>query len=291
MPPPVSPRTTSPPVADGASFDPLTIDRALERTLAAEGALLLAPGVFDIEAYFGYTRRKIEQPALMMADDALHIAQTEMRRDEFGLGLRLRTGLPFASQFELDVPYRFVKQSWVEPGVDETKRRDRGLGDIDIGLAKTLFKEQGWRPDLVGHLSWNTSTGDRDLGGGSDELRLGATALKRQDPLAFTTALSYTRAFAKDNIKPGDQFGLVLGVSLAASPDTSLSFSLAQNFGQETKRDGRRIPGSDHVSSVLVLGTSSTIGRRTMLSIGLGIGLTDDAPDYAINLSLPLRFY
>jgi hypothetical protein len=66
--------------------------------------------------------------------------------------------------------------------------------------------------------------------------------------------------------------------------------ALVQTFSQETRVAGRSIPGTDQVASALTLGASSILGRNTLLSASLAIGLTDSAPDYAISVSLPIRF-
>ncbi|ADC61693.1 transporter [Allochromatium vinosum] len=281
------------------AIDELAAERALERTLTAEGALLIGPKQFDVEPYFNYVRRESDQWVLAAESDLIGIRQGRTRRNEFDLGVRLRAGLPFSSQFELDLPYRWVDQSVVRPvgltGINEASNQGSSVGDIKVGFATTLLRERGWRPDLIGRVTWDTDTGDQvdgivPMGIGYNELRFGLTALKRQDPLAFTASLSYTTTFEKDNIKPGDELGLLLGVSLAASPETSLSLALVQSFKKELEINGDRIAGSDQVSSVLALGASSILGRRTLFSVSLGVGLTEDAPDYSLNLSLPMRF-
>jgi len=279
--------------------DELAAERALERTLTAEGALLLRPRQFDLEPYFAYTRRESRLPALVAGGDAIAIRTLAVRRNEFDLGLRLRAGLPFASQVEFDIPYRWVDQSRVAPigfsGVDARNNTGSSLGDIKLGIAKTLLQEKGLLPDLVGRVTWDTDSGDQEddgvpLGIGYNELRFGLSALKRQDPLAFTAAVSYETTFEKNALKPGDEFGLTLGVSLAASPDTSLSMALVQSFAQEFEINGNRVDGSDQVNSILALGASSILGRRTLLSVSAGIGLTEESPDYTVFVSLPMRF-
>ncbi len=149
-------------------------------------------------------------------------------------------------QIELDLPYRIVNRT-VETGtLPFFKSSDTGssFGDVKVGIAKTLVRERGWVPDLVGRVTWDTDTGsiaDNDvaLGIGFNEIRASLTALKRQDPLAFTATLSYENTFEKDNIEPGNALGISIGASLAASPETSLSAALAQSFTQELKVNGR----------------------------------------------------
>jgi hypothetical protein len=50
------------------------------------------------------------------------------------------------------------------------------------------------------------------------------------------------------------------------------------------------VPGSNQLSSTLLFGVSSIVGHRTLLSLAAGVGLTKDAPDYTVYLSLPMRF-
>ena len=76
----------------------------------------------------------------------------------------------------------------------------------------------------------------------------------------------------------------------AASPETSLSFFFNQTFADDTKIDGDQINGSDQVISTFSIGAASILGRDVLLSVTGEIGLTDDAPDYAIGASLPIRF-
>ena len=129
------------------------------------------------------------------------------------------------------------------------------------------------------------------MGIGLNAYELAFSALKRQDPLAFTANISYRYAEEKDDIQPGQQFNITLGASLAASPETSLSIAIAQTFEQELKIGGTELEGSDARSSLLLFGASSVLGRRTLLSFNAGIGLTTDSPDYTLSFSLPMRFW
>ncbi|MBK1646518.1 hypothetical protein CKO25_18085 [Thiocapsa imhoffii] len=280
-------------------IDELAAERALERTLQAEGAFLLGPGRFLVEPYFNYTRRENTVPTLVEADGFLAARNVEVNQNEYDAGVRILAGLPFNSQLELTVPYRWVEQSVNEPvglnGVRSRGNSGNSIGDVRIGLATTLLRESGWKPDLVGRVTWNTGSGDRfssgvPLGIGYQDVRVGLTALKRQDPLVFTANLNYTYTFEKDSVQPGDAWGFTLGTSLAASPDTALSLALIQSFSSETRLNGHNIPGSDQVSSILAIGASSIVARRTLLAFTLGVGLTDDAPDYLINVALPIQF-
>jgi hypothetical protein len=128
------------------------------------------------------------------------------------------------------------------------------------------------------------------LGGGFNEVGGSLSAVKRQDPLAFVGSVSYAKSFEHDDVEPGDEIGFSLGTVLAASPETSLSFFFSQTFADDTKIDGEKIDGSDQVVGTFGVGAATTLGRNVLLSVTGNIGLTDDAPEYLVGVSLPIRF-
>ena len=112
---------------------------------------------------------------------------------------------------------------------------------------------------------------------------------KRHDPLVFIGSASYGTTFERDDIDPGDQLGFSVGALLAASPETSLRVILNQTFVNELEIGDRAIGGSDQVFGTLNFGASSIIGRGKFLDLTAGIGLTDEAPDYSVGISVSFR--
>jgi hypothetical protein len=274
-------------------------ERALERTLVQAGVLLLPPGVLDLEPGFSYTRTENDTPGLFV-DDAGNtlIVSRRVRRNIYDADLQLRLGLPFDSQIEFLFPYRWVDESQVQrvgfTPADTEDRSGSGFRDIQVGIAKTLLREGANWPDLVARVTWDTDTGERDdndviIGGGFNSVVGTLSAVKRQDPLAFVGAFAYEKTFEEDHIEPGQQFRLSLGVALAASPQTSLRFTLQQVFIDEIEVDNQKIDGSDQVEGVLIIGASSIVGRGLFLDVSGDVGLTDDAADYSVNVSLSKR--
>jgi hypothetical protein len=294
--------SAAPPAAPGQfEVDQDASDRALERTLVEQGVLLLPWGQAQIEPSFSYTRDVTDTPTFVTENGTTFVGEVQVRRNEFTSGQNLRVGLPFDAQAEIAVPYRYVDQSTVtKVGFGERSKSSGsgyGFGDISVGVAKTLLRENGgWWPDLVGRIRWDTDTGkssDGNVplgGGGFNEIAGSLNAVKRQDPLAFVAGVSYQRAFEHNNVRPGDELGFSIGTVLAASPETSLSLSFSQNFSDELEVDGRGVDGSDGVDGVLSIGAASILGRGFFVNTSVDIGLTDDAPDYAIHASVPIRF-
>ncbi|TRX02915.1 transporter [Candidatus Methylobacter oryzae] len=303
QPPPAQkkPETTQkkgPSAAGSFDVDEDAAQRALERTLVQTGALLLPFGQAEIQPFVTYLRTEAKQPFLFANNNNLQVSNAAIRKNEFDMGANLLVGLPFDSQAELRIPYQVINQSVVTnngSSSNESNHTVNSLGDIGVGLAKTVVHEKGWIPDLIARLTWDTASGHISsnniaMGGGFNDFIASLTALKRQDPLAFTGRLSYQRSLKKNGIEPGDQIGLTVGATLAASPQTSLSIGLQQTYAQETKINNIKVQGSDNVSSVFTVGASSTIGHHLFFSVSGGIGLTQSAPDYFFNITIPFRF-
>jgi hypothetical protein len=302
--PQMAPTNTDPVIASGApdpapAYTGADADRALERTLVQAGALLLPGGAIEITPQFGFVRQVNSAPTFIFEDDATLIGTAEQRRNQYIAGLSLRMGLPLDSQIEISLPYQFVDRSLVTKvgfgPIGATSQSRSAFGDVSVALAHTLLRERGWLPDLVGRLRWNTGSGKFEddgvaLGGGFASLGGSLTAIKRQDPLVFVGSVSYDSFFAEQAIDPGDVVGVSLGTLLAASPETSLRFTFDQQFHSPFRFGGMPVDGSSRTVAFLTTGASSLLHRGVLLDIAARFGLTEDSPDYALVISLPVRF-
>ncbi len=278
--------------------DPEDAERALDVSLVNVGGLLLAPGRLQVTPSVSYTRSE-QNVTSLIGGTQLFIGDQESDRDIVGLDLSARLGLPWDSQVELSLPARAVRQEDVTLQDDGTSRDDHstgyGLGDISVGLSKTLAREDGWRPDLIGNVGVTLPTGEESdngvfLGGGFTSFEVGLSATKRQDPLVFVLSGSHARTLEHDNIKPGPATSLGFTTLLAASPETSLRWGLSTTFFDDTEFDGRDIDGSGGVAASLTFGGSSVIGPGRVVDLSTSIGLTDDASAFSVRLSLPMSF-
>lgn len=287
--------------------DEQAAQRALERTLAKTGVLLLPSGYLDTDLNFTFTHREDQNLVGFNTQNNSTIAIVgagKLRRNLFAPSLAFRLGLPFETQLEFSLPYQFINQSNNAPP-NNIKENGSALGDVRIGLAKTLLREDKWWPDLIARVTWNTGSGTASTdniatGAGFESVTGGFSALKRQDPLAFFLSVDYTTSFTKKNFNfgangftsssnPGDNVGISFGTQLAASADTSLSFALQQLFINNSALDSKTIAGSDRSIALLSIGASSIISRSFFVNLSVGIGLTNDAPDYTTGITISNR--
>lgn len=298
-PPPTETAQQGGPAGGQFEIDEEAADRALDFTLVQQGALLLPFGRAEFTPSFTYTRRAFDFPIFADVGGERFVGEREIRSNDFDLFAGLLVGLPFDSQLDLGLPYSIADQSTVDQvgggGVGEASGTGHGLGDLSVGLAKTVLRQRGWWPDVVLRLAWNTGTGEREdndvfLGGGFQRLTGSFSLAKRQDPLVFVGGAAYEAVFEDDDFDPGDSLSFSIGTFLAASPRTSLRLVLNQTFRDELEFDGQRIDGSDTIDSMLTIGASAVLGRDVLLDGAVGVGLTDDSPDYSVEVSLPIRF-
>ena len=275
--------------------------RALERTLTQSGALLLPQGSINITPSLGYMRTETSAALLGSAVNPATgatftvLGNQTLRRNEFTGRVDLRIGMPMQTQVEFGLPYHYVRSTRIDSFGGDVAASGNGFGDFSIGIAKTLMREKGIRPDVIGRLTYLTGTGSRSdgqvaLAGGYRQLGGEFVFLKRQDPLAFFASASYGHVFEKNGLKPGNVTSLAIGSVLAASPATSLQIGFTQTYRQKMESGGIKLPGTDQTYGIVGLGASSVLSRDVMLLVSTGIGMGGDAPKYSFNVSLPITF-
>ena len=290
-------------VAATQGFAKLEVDeqaaqRALERTLVQGGALLLPTWQMEFGPSLTYSLNQFDFPILIADGGELLLGSGEVERIVFTTNLDVRIGLPFDSQFELGIPYRWADEESKSrilgaPFGPSENRSGDGVGSLRVGVAKTLVRERGWRPDVVGRITWNTGSGDstdNDIFlGGFESVSASLTFIKRSDPMVFLGSLSYQTFDEDDDVEPGDQFAFSVGTALAVSPSSSLFATISNQFLDETEFAGEQIDGSDLTAVTLNLGASTIVARGILLNLTTGIGISEDAPDYSIGLSGSVR--
>ena len=265
-------------------------ERALERSLTVEGALLLPAGVLEIEPGLSYARREETAPGFTTIGPDIFASETEVSANIYNANLLLRWGLPWESQLELGQSYREINAESVTSidfaPTSSRKQTTADRGDLRIGIAKTLLRESLSIPDLVGRITWDSDSGSEDS---FEEIQLSLTALKRQDPVTFIGSLAYQHSVEKHSIKPGSMVSTNLGGLVALNPETSMRFLFSAVFQSETRQSGMEIDGSNRTAASFITGGSTLLARGVLLNLSVAIGLTEDASDFAIALSLPIR--
>lgn len=306
--PPPKDATPPPATREETEAEERLAQATLERVLIQRSSVLLSPWTFEIEPSLSYAHSsadKISIDGVAILDVfgiglvVGEIVSERVRRDTLVPALTFRLGLPWESQVETRIPYRYESESVTTVDFAERSRSNSGLGDAELAFSRQFVHEKGWLPDIVGGIRWRIPTGRVPSDGlpmGTDfhGLQFQVSAVKIRDPVAFFGGLNYTVNFPDSrrgrNIDPGDAWGFNLGLALALNPETSINFQWDHRFTNHTDLDGENVPGTNFTVGIVRLGLTYALTRNVFLDMGVGMGLTRDAPDVVSTIALPVRF-
>ncbi|MEZ5865977.1 MAG: transporter [Geminicoccaceae bacterium] len=285
----------------GAEDEPDPQLDALNRVLVEGGGLLLPPWTVELQPEGRYSYKGANGLLITQQNGQNTVVAHSADITRYEAAITGRLGLPWRSQLELRVPYSHVSEESSVGSSNSDSSSSHGLGDIEVGLSHQFLRENGWVPDMIGEIRYRAPTGDDNFG--SDSLPVGSgfhgvtgrvTVVKALDPVVFLGSAGYTANFEETKegfkIDPGDSVEFGINAILAAGPRVSLRTGFGLAFTSEAKVDGDKIDGSDKTEGVLNVGGAVVLPGKNLLDLGVGVGVTEDAPDVAVRLALTHRF-
>jgi hypothetical protein len=133
----------------------------------------------------------------------------------------------------------------------------------------------------------------------------GISASKVLDPVVIfgSTSLSYNMPVSDlDQVRGGRRlvevepgFGMSGsgGFAYSLSYDISLSISAQLSYNDETVltfADGSKAVAQDQMTGFLNMSLGTRVSDTMIINTSLGIGLTEDAPDFSLGVSMPIQF-
>jgi len=94
-------------------------------------------------------------------------------------------------------------------------------------------------------------------------------------------------------LEPGFGISGSAGFAYSLSYDISLSISAQLSYSDETIltfNNGSQAVAQDQMSGFLSMSLGTRVSDTTIVNTSLGIGLTEDAPDFSLGVSLPIKF-
>lgn len=187
------------------------------------------------------------------------------------------------------------------------------LGDVSLGLRWQPFPLKRGASTSTLFATVSTATGDSpykinpntDLASGKGYYAgsFGASASKVIDPAVVFGSVSYTMAFdvtdidqARGNrvlteVHPGDSLGLSFGMAYSLSYDLSVSVSYSQSYAFQTEyvfSNGDFVGSEDSTSASINASVGVRMSPKRIVNIGFGFGLTEEASDVMLGVSLPI---
>ena len=163
------------------------------------------------------------------------------------------------------------------------------VGDVSIGLRRTLLREAAGRPDIVATIDAQIPTDDDRayvLGGGM-------VFVKSIDPVVLFAGTSYQHGFRRNlsdgtRLAPGNAFSASLGYGLALNDTVALSTAASGVFTKANFIEGLSSGRSETFSLRFALTSALTQGLYIEPSVT--IGLSGPGQSFTMGITLPYSF-
>lgn len=171
------------------------------------------------------------------------------------------------------------------PGLEDDKAS--GLGDVRLGLRYQLLRERGGAPDMALSLEYKTDTGDEGIGTNDDSVSLKSTFVKTIDPVVFFAEFGYNHTFENEDVDAGNELFMQLGTGFSVNDRVSFNAQYIARSVGKTEVAGAEVNGSERDIANLQFGVTTQLTKDVFLEPFLSVGLTEDAADVSIGLSVP----
>jgi len=300
-------------------------DRALDQLLVDQGGVLLPKGVLQIEPSIDYTsissdRVNISGFSIFDAIVIGTIRVDDVNRDILTGAVTARYGTSSRSQVDLRVPYVYrndTETTGVGTGDALERSTDgNGLGDISLTLSYQALTAKGGRPATIFRVQGEFPTGksafeidrvapsedsperilvEAPTGSGFYTISPGVTFVWPIDPVVLFAGGAFNYTFSREFdefglVEPGHGFEFFTGMNMSINERVSMNFSFLDKQRFATSSDGVKIPGSGTHDARLSLGASVGLSDRASLVVSSSAGLTDESPDFAFSVRLPIVF-
>lgn len=288
--------------------------------------VLTPAGQFGLEASLNYSQNSSNKvsivgytvlPALVVG----LIEVSDSDRTTITAGLTGRYGLTNATELEIRIPFVYrndqISARPISSGAsDETINKDLdggGIGDVELAIRHQFNFETA--PYWIGSLRIKSDTGkspyeidvdpltnvlnDAPTGSGFWSVEPGISMIYPTDPAVLFASVSYIYNFENDfdisgenaNIDLGDTISLGAGLGFAINRDLSLSFGLSHQTILKSKVNGRTDDEAKLLQlDSLTLGINYALSPTTTLNVSAQAGLTEDTPDFQLNVRIPFTF-
>jgi hypothetical protein len=296
----------------------------------SEPTALTPKGTFVVEPAYQYIHTTDNRIALVgfAVIPAITIGLIDVRRvsrDINTFSLTGRYGITSRFEVEAKVPWVYASSQTLTrplatPSVTDESfdTNGSGLGDIELAARYQLNQFRGDNAVYIGSLRYKSKTGtgvfdvpivpgtglqqELPTGSGFDAIQPGITWLYPSDPAVFFGGASYLYSFGRDvgngygYVNPGGIFDVNLGMGLALNERASFSVGVQYSWVSGTsQRDPVQVARVLAPSSGIQLGTmrfgiAYRLAPKINMNLSLGIGVTDDSPDFEATLRLPYSF-
>lgn len=281
-------------------------EEPVKKALIQRGGLLLERNKLQLEpsityAHVSANRITVNGLSILPILAIGEINSVRFKRDIFITAVSARYGLLNNLQLNCRVPYRYQYERSSDTSGTETVRSSGGIGDMEAGLYTQLLYEHGSVPGLIGGLNVKSDSGkdpythEIGLGTGHWGVKGNLVWVKSSDPAIFFGSFGYTVNLKEDfngfgEVRPGNTFEYSLGLAFALNYQTAINLQIEQQLTGSSELNETRVPASFTNAASFKTGFTYSIAKNLSLDVLTSYGLSEDAPDFTLEVRLPYTF-
>jgi hypothetical protein len=110
------------------------------------------------------------------------------------------------------------------------------------------------------------------------------------DPVVFYGRVGYTYTLERNDSDPGDEISYRIGMGFSLNDRVSFNMQVLGAYVERLELNGDKIAGSSLNIISLQFGVTVLLAKHLFLEPSVNVGLTDDAADVVVGLSVPFQF-
>ncbi len=272
---------TSPDQGDGAIGE-APKGRTASEVFLRDQRVLLAPNELTLD--FGLFYARSDTLTLLGAGDGPVLGTVES--DTFGGVLTSRYSLGYDTELFASISYSDQRVALLSDGLPPSTASRGDVGDIALGVRRTVLHEGAGIPDVIVTLEGRIPTGSSPYSVGG-----GVTLVKSFDPAVLFGTLAYRRTFDRgsaDNLRGAarDRFDASIGYAFALNDTLTLNSALNGIFLRGTDEDAV----SNDETYNLLFGLTARLSRRLFLQPSIAYRLNGPGNGVVFGLNIPYTF-
>jgi len=303
-------------------------ERPQVQSLSDLGGVLSRQGHLTLEPTFEYDNSQFNQlffSGLEVVNTVFigGLNATNARRNTITAGLNARYGITDFLEANFRVPYVYRNDlqstSLVNTNLPPTQNiRGLGIGDVEFGLHYQVNRPQNGGAYYVLNMRVKSDTGSGpfdipydangvalkdNTGSGFWTAEPSITWLYPSDPVVLFANVGYAYSFSKTEdqsiggnffgeVDPGALIRFSGGMGFAINDRINLNLGYEHDYVQSTVSyvGGQKTESDELQVGALTLGISYAITPTTSANFSVAAGVTRDAPDVRVLMSLPINF-
>ena len=258
--------------------------RTASEVFLRDQRILLAPNELTIDFGLFYTRNDDLVLGNVGNGPTLGLVET----DRFGGVLVGRYSIGRDTELFANTSYQTRRIAIIANGQPFSSNSRGDLGDVGLGIRRTVVHEGSGRPDVIVTVDGSIPTGASSYGLGG-----GVTLVKSFDPAVLFGSLNYRHTFSREfaditRLQPRDRIDAEIGYAFALNDTLILNSALSGSFNLATSFPNAEFRQNEMFN--LRMGLTARISRKLFVQPSVSYRLNGPSSGLVFGLNFPYSF-